>query len=410
MNTKRRFWRILFIVVVMLAFASVATPSPTTTQAALPKPVPPVTQPAICQMANPDTDLITTLNSVSAVPAAPKSEGYVVWAVGYSQKSPGDKEPKNTLTMRYEGANWKIVPSPNLPGDNYLTAVSARTPGDVWAAGYATINGMDLPMIMRFDGVAWNWALPSETGLLAPFGYAQLTSITVLPSKEVVAIGHRPEQATNTQTLVLYYDGLTWSEIRFSPLDPTSRFTSIAGNSVKDLWATVAIGSDEKNNSMGLLYHFDGKSWTLVSKTQGNLVSVAVTGSTVFAVGDISVNKNKETLAVTYDIAKGMTTRVKTINKDIDHNFLTAVVTDNMGVYAVGYTGKPGNQTELETLVMRFDGWNFNEIASPNPTGIDRLVAATTVNGNLWAVGDSQIWGEGFLTKVPLIVTTMCKY
>src|SRR5262249_12346635 len=96
--------------------------------------------------------------------------------------------------------------------------------------------------------------------------------------------------------------------------------------------------------------------------------------------------------------------------RDVDHNFLTSVAVEGSEVYAVGFTGKPENQTDLYTLVLRFDGQDFVPLNSPSPTNLDRLFGATVSNGNLWAVGDSRLWFQSpeDLSTSTLIVSTRC--
>jgi hypothetical protein len=82
MNTRNRFW--ISLAVVVLALVGLSLTGATATQATFTEPE---TQPAICQMAVPNSELFNVLNGVSAVPATPRMDTFVVWAVGYSQKN-----------------------------------------------------------------------------------------------------------------------------------------------------------------------------------------------------------------------------------------------------------------------------------------------------------------------------------
>ena len=77
-----------------------------------------------------------------------------VWAVG--------KQGSRTLTEHWNGSAWSVVPSPNpLPttkGNNFLTGVTALSAGDVWAVGGTldfTLGELERTVTMRWDGVHW---------------------------------------------------------------------------------------------------------------------------------------------------------------------------------------------------------------------------------------------------------------
>lgn len=417
----RRLFRALSVTVLVIAIAGLSAPGLASTRALTPGPATPTTEQLICQMEspNPTSGYINTLSDIAAIGRSPDTSdgpgfGPVLWAVGQTGGSPMGGFLR-TMTMRYlyQGKGWEVVPSPNLPGDNYLTAVTARTAWDVWAVGYAYTNyGMELPLMMHFNGVDWQMApepSPVSNAIAAslPFNFGRLTDVAVLATSdvEVVAVGYKYGHLIGSQPVVLYFNGENWKGLDTSTLPQWGKLTSIAGSSFNDLWATMAVGEES------ILYHFDGLNWTVMSRTLGNLTSVALAGETVFAVGDVAVGKNTETLAIRYDRLKGFTDRIKTYNRDVDHNYLTSVVADGSKVYAIGYTGIAGNQLEMNTLVLKYDGQIFAPLDSPNPTGIDRLAGATIVDGILWAVGDSQIWyradapGPGNFT---LVLTTAC--
>src|SRR5688500_6859567 len=59
-----------------------------------------------------------------------------VWAVGHYNTGTGTQE--QTLTMHWDGSEWSIVSSPNAAlGSSYLLSVSGNLDGELWAAGYS---------------------------------------------------------------------------------------------------------------------------------------------------------------------------------------------------------------------------------------------------------------------------------
>src|SRR5439155_3588006 len=78
-----------------------------------------------------------------------------VWAVGYAEDFASLKS--TTLTERWDGSAWRVLPSPNPSGDtlpNRLYSVAAVSTTMVWAVGETGFPGRSL--ILRWNGSAWN--------------------------------------------------------------------------------------------------------------------------------------------------------------------------------------------------------------------------------------------------------------
>ncbi|MEO8288411.1 MAG: S-layer homology domain-containing protein [Chloroflexota bacterium] len=88
-------------------------------------------------------------NVLSGVSAASSTD---VWAVG-NYVIPGDYH-YHTLTLRWNGTAWSIVPSPNVGAlDNTLVAVAAVAPGEAWAVGQYSANDGYHPLTMKYSEV-----------------------------------------------------------------------------------------------------------------------------------------------------------------------------------------------------------------------------------------------------------------
>src|SRR5687768_3142032 len=73
-----------------------------------------------------------------------------IWAVGNT-----DDFVVGTLTMHWDGTAWSRVPSPSPNGEgtgNYLHAVAAAGPDDVWAVGEAA----EQALVLRWNGTQWS--------------------------------------------------------------------------------------------------------------------------------------------------------------------------------------------------------------------------------------------------------------
>lgn len=97
----------------------------------------------------PGGPVVTQFSDISA------TSGNAVWVVGSHRTLVENVFKYRTLVERWDGVQWRIVPSPNIGSDhNYLTAVDATSDSDVWAVGRAT--GSNQALIMRWDGSVWN--------------------------------------------------------------------------------------------------------------------------------------------------------------------------------------------------------------------------------------------------------------
>ena len=79
-------------------------------------------------VATPDQPGGSSLASIAAGPAG-------LWAVGMHRPS---DDSAHTLTERWRPGRdeWRIVASPNAPGDNQLLAVDQSPDGELWTAGF----------------------------------------------------------------------------------------------------------------------------------------------------------------------------------------------------------------------------------------------------------------------------------
>ena len=123
------------------------------------------------------------LNGVAAL--APEN----VVAVGWFWELPDGK--LKTLVEQWDGMQWKIVPSPNAVTDysawNFLNAVTAISPNDIWAVGDFTDNRLGFQrhtLIEHWDGS--RWAIVASP---SPNKASILNGVTVLSTGKVWAVG-----------------------------------------------------------------------------------------------------------------------------------------------------------------------------------------------------------------------------
>jgi hypothetical protein len=223
-----------------------------------------------------------------------------VWAVGYEHDHPnGDYK---TLTMHWDGSEWRIVPSPNGPGapGGYLLTVAATSANDVWAAGYYIAGGAYMTLIEHWDGTKWS-VVPSPNP--SARRATKLNAIAALSSTDAWAVGYYEDSLNNNrkQTLILHWNGSDW-DIVPSPNGPgaDNALHSVTAINPTDAWAVGIYGAQT------LVQHWDGTQWRIVSNanpgTTGNSLNGvhAASSEEVWAVGSAQTRADEQTLIQQY--------------------------------------------------------------------------------------------------------------
>ncbi len=214
-----------------------------------------------------------------------------VWAVGNSVNQRGVLV--SNLVEHWDGSSWQIVPSPDVTSrDNVLYAISAVSPGDIWAVGYtdkSTGAHHFNPLALHWDGTAWMIVpTPATDG-------GSLLAVKAFASDNVWAVGEHQVLSGHTvtsTTYILHWDGALWSNVP-SPNQPVAvnALYGVSGASSTDLWAVGVTGISFTDNS-ALAMHWDGAAWSIVptAATSGAdplRAVIAVAPRNVWAAGTI---------------------------------------------------------------------------------------------------------------------------
>ena len=182
-----------------------------------------------CNSLNRQNGALASGDELSGVSYVSPGETWAVGNVGVAEKA------NQTLTERFDGSAWSVVPSPNQgTGNNALNSVS-MIPGAGWAVGYAQVGGNYQPLALGWDGTHWSTAptgtFPSD---------ALFTSVDTLADGSAWAAGFQRTAAGTRQTLIEQESGGTWTPVA-SPNDGTATtdnsLTAIAGTQATGLWA-----------------------------------------------------------------------------------------------------------------------------------------------------------------------------
>ena len=172
-----------------------------------------------------------------------------VWTVGQAANG----SIYSTLVERWNGVAWSIIPSPNVAGNsNILEAISVVSANDIWAVGYSSDSSFNNhPLTIHWNGATWR-IVPSPS-----VNDDILFGVDAVASNDVWAVGRSFQEA---RTLTIHWNGSAWSVVP-SPNDSTEDniLFGVAAVTSNDVWA-VGIACCSKT----LAIHWDGASWSVV--------------------------------------------------------------------------------------------------------------------------------------------------
>jgi hypothetical protein len=326
----------------------------------------------------------STLQDVVTVPSTSTA-----WAVGYYYDS--NLAAYRSMTQRYNGTSWSVVPSLNASATGYsqLNRVDATSSTNVWAIGSDTQAGT---LVHRYDGSRW-------VAMTRPSGVA-LRGLDVVSSTEVWIAGYAGSAATVSQ-----WKNGTWTTkyTQTSTGRHLTVFEAIAVDAAGKVWA---VGWDRDYNAPGrpvssLVVHFDGTSWKRESSpnplNRNTLTDVvALTNGEVFAVGVAQDTSGGGITPRSLMLRRQGTTwsslTVPRGEAGSQDQLQAVAAVSSTSVWSVGYYSSPSTGLYEPLLVH----WTGNGgagtlgIHHPSPElGVSAIVlgVSATSAGNLWAVG-----------------------
>lgn len=311
----------------------------------------------------------STTNELRSVSAVSPTEA---WAVGwYADDATG---ASRTLILHWDGTGWSQTPSPN-PGStgNELSGVSARSATDVWAVGsYADPPRESRTLILHWDGTSWSHVTSPKRGV-----FGGLLGVDTRSANDAWAVGIGYPTARRNFSLILQWDGTRWSRVG-TPVGKALR--RVSASSATDAW-TVGVRSAQ-------FLHWDGTRWSGVeshSPRTNHVWGVSTQSATdAWAVGSyFNAANHTETLILHWD---GI--RWSQVDTPTPGRFLTGVSsTRARNAWAVGTSG--GYVRQTKTLIYHWDGTRWSKVESPSPSSSsnDLLDVSASSTTNAWAVG-----------------------
>jgi hypothetical protein len=203
------------------------------------------------------------------------------WAVGSASSG-------KTLILHWNGTVWSQVPNPSLKGS--FQAVAATSATNAWAVGYAGnpggagVPGNNRPLIMHWNGVAWN-RVPSH---LAP-GLGNLRGVAATSAGNAWAVGCTGCLAEGAgDPLIEQWNGTAWKQVPAPSPDSLDGLWGVAATSPANAWA-VGTPVGGPGHTTGIV-HWNGTTWKPVPSPnpggQEHVFGVAATSArNAWAVG-----------------------------------------------------------------------------------------------------------------------------
>ena len=169
-----------------------------------------------------------------------------VWAVGGYVIGPAHVH--KTLTLHWNGATWKQVPSPNPSSTgNLLNGVSASSATNAWAVGdYVNGAGIAQTLTEHWDGTAWKRVPSPNPGGASHFNI--LNGVAAVSATGACAVGEYSNSANADKSLVEQWNGTAWKQVpSANPSSTSNILNGVGASSATSIWAV-----GEYNNSAGV--------------------------------------------------------------------------------------------------------------------------------------------------------------
>lgn len=312
---------------------------------------------------------LASYNGVAAV----GSDAWVAGTAGAPRSSEG-------IAASWDGSTWTDMEVPGEAQFDQLRAVDGVIRDDVWGVG---------TQIVHWNGERWAMAVELEGSVLE--------DVEAVARDDVWAVG-RTSSGGADRTLVMHFDGTTWSAID-SPNEGSgaNALYGVAVTSPNDVWAVGSHRADGVERT--LILHWDGQDWSLAASPDAgsgdnHLAGAAAAGGRAWATGWYVADGAYRPLVLSF--ADGTWKVEGSLPATQPNAFLHGVAAASFGdVWAVGWEEPAGGGYPQQSVIMHFDGASWARATSPNPdASTTRLLGvATDSKGRAWAAGDAGVSG-----------------
>jgi hypothetical protein len=186
-----------------------------------------------------------------------------VWAVGFV---PNQRGNHRTLIAHWDGEAWTRIPSPNR-GDgrvsNDLYAVSARSATDAWAVGRTWDGTEQKTLTLRWNGERWS-IVPSPSPGTGFYG-SELSGVSATSAKHAWAVGWY----TGRRTLILRWNGQRWRQVDSPNPGQSPTLFGVTSTSRDNAWAAGFYS--KSGDTRTLIVRWDGDRWRRVASPNAGI-------------------------------------------------------------------------------------------------------------------------------------------
>jgi hypothetical protein len=191
------------------------------------------------------------------------------WAVGHADHSPAQPFQR-PLIARWNGTQWTLATSPALPDTGFLRGVDASSATNAWAVGQRAVPAGggsvgSATLTERWNGTSWSIVPSPSPGSAAG---SSLEGVKTFTTTDAWAVGTQSAStAPFSRTLIERWDGTAWSVVPSPNTDPNRNFlTDVDGASATDVWAIGNVGDDGYGGTTGgVVLHWNGMAWSPVT-------------------------------------------------------------------------------------------------------------------------------------------------
>jgi hypothetical protein len=331
------------------------------------------------------------------------------WAVGlYVSAPPGFHA--HALTEHWNGRAWIRVAAPAPAGqtDIQLNGVAATSSSSAWAVGFFdTSGGLARTVIEHWNGRAWKIQASPDPGTYSDF----LEAVYATSPTDVWAVGDYADSLAADHTLIEHWNGRTWTHVPSpdpgTPGSPAD-LSGVAATGSSSAWAVGTYSIKGQLGILTLTEHWNGRAWKLVASPNpagsANLnqpsAVTATSATSAWMAGTLS-NQDGSAVRAFAERWNGRSWRqARTADPGSASTLFGVAATSSSSVWAVGtYGSGPGPD---HTLIERWNGRAWKRVASPTPAGAKatNLKAVTAASpASTWAVG-SYVKGTQVLTLI----------
>ena len=341
------------------------------------------------------------------------------WAVGYSCVHDCSGGAEKTLIERRQRGSWVRVPSPSPGPLEGLFSVSAASATNAWAVGtYVAIGpaGLFRTLIVHWDGTKWSRVPSPDPSPDHQNGLNVITAVSALSARNAWAAGYYcvrncQQDGEVDRTLILHWNGSEWSRVPSpNPVAGVDTLKAISAVSASDAWAVGTYGARSENKT--LILHWNGTSWSTVRSPNprpgdNELTAVAATSaSAAWAAGFFcpvacaGFNTRSHTLILRWNGSRWSV--VPTPNPSNQNSVLASIASVSprdawaAGFFCVRHCAPPQTDAEVDhSLILHWNGSRWAAIPSPHPgSGGSELTAVS-------AVSRAMSWAAGFACSTP---------